>query len=85
MYGGVSDSDCNIMRRRMVYQWGERILVEPNQITSTATALIKALRDDELVEFAMTENLSKSKQLFSEDVLREKAKKVYSLIIERKN
>lgn len=61
------------------------ILVAPNQITSTATALIRALRDDELVEFAMTENLSKSEQLFSEDVLREKAKKVYSSIIERKN
>ena len=61
------------------------ILVEPNQITSTAAALLKVLRDDELVESALVDNLMKADQLFSENVLKEKAKKVYSLIIETRN
>ena len=61
------------------------ILVDPNQITNTAAALMKVLRDDDLVETALRENLIKSEQLFSENVLKEKAKKLYSSIIETKN
>ena len=61
------------------------ILVEPNQITNTAAALMKVLRDDELVESALIDNLIKAGQLFSETVLKEKAKKLYSSIIETKN
>ena len=61
------------------------ILVEPNQITSTAGALLKVLRNDELVESALLTNLMKAEQLFSERVLKEKAKKVYMSIVENKN
>ena len=61
------------------------ILVEPNQIVSTAATLLKVLRDDELVESALRDNLIKSEQLFSENVLKEKAKKLYSSIIETEN
>jgi len=61
------------------------ILVDPNQITNTAAALMKVLRDDDLVETALCDNLIKSEQLFSENVLKEKAKKLYSSIIETKN
>ncbi|NBR99875.1 MAG: glycosyltransferase family 1 protein [Actinobacteria bacterium] len=53
--------------------------------TNTAAALMKVLRDDDLVETALRENLIKSEQLFSENVLKEKAKKLYSSIIETKN
>ena len=61
------------------------ILVEPNQIVSTAATLLKVLRDDELVESALRDNLIKSEQLFSENVLKEKAKKLYCSIIETEN
>ena len=61
------------------------ILVEPNQTTSTAATLLKVLRDDELVESALVDNLMKADQLFSENVLKEKAKKVYFSIIETRN
>ena len=61
------------------------ILVEPNQIKNTAAVMMKVLRDDDLVESALFDNLNKSDQLFSENVLKEKAKKLYSSIIEIKN
>ena len=61
------------------------ILVEPNQIKNTAAVMMKVLRDDDLVESAMFDNLNNSDQLFSENVLKEKAKKLYSSIIEIKN
>ncbi len=61
------------------------ILVEPNQIKNTAAVMMKVLRDDELVESALFDNLIKAEQLFSENVLKEKAKKLYSVIIETKN
>ena len=61
------------------------ILVEPNQITNIATELMRVLSDDELVESALIDNLIKAEQLFSETVLKEKAKKLYSSIIETKN
>ncbi len=61
------------------------ILVEPNQIKNTAAVMMKVLRDDDLVESALFNNLIKAEQLFSENVLKEKAKKLYSVIIETKN
>jgi glycosyltransferase involved in cell wall biosynthesis len=60
------------------------ILVEPNQIKNIAAVMLKVLRDDDLVESALFDNLNKSDQLFSENVLKEKAKKLYSSIIEIK-
>ena len=61
------------------------ILVEPNEITSTAAALLKVLRDDKLVESAQENNLMKAEQLFSENALKEKAKKLYSSMTEIEN
>ena len=46
---------------------------------------MRVLSDDELVESALIDNLIKAEQLFSETVLKEKAKKLYSSIIETKN
>jgi glycosyltransferase involved in cell wall biosynthesis len=61
------------------------ILVEPNQIKNTAAEMMRVLRDDDLVESAMFDNLIKAEQLFSENVLKEKAQKLYSSIMETKN
>lgn len=61
------------------------ILVEPNQIKNTAAVMMKVLRDDDLVESALFVNLIKAEQLFSEHLLKELAKKLYSSIIEIKN
>ena len=61
------------------------ILVEPNQIQSTVAALLKVLRDDKLVESAQEDNLMKAEQLFSENALKEKAKKLYSSMVELDN
>ena len=46
---------------------------------------MRVLRDDDLVESAMFDNLIKAEQLFSENVLKEKAQKLYSSIMETKN
>ncbi len=61
------------------------ILVEPNQIQSTAAALLKVLRDDKLVESAQEDNLMNAGQLFSENALKEKAKKLYSSMVGLEN
>ncbi len=61
------------------------ILVEPNQIKDTAAVMMKVLRDDDLVESAMFVNLIKAEQLFSENLLTELAKKLYSSINKIKN
>ncbi len=61
------------------------ILVEPNQIQSTAAALLKVLRDDKLVESAQEDNLMNAGQLFSENAVKEKAKKLYSSMVGLEN
>jgi glycosyltransferase involved in cell wall biosynthesis len=61
------------------------ILVEPNQIKNTAAVMMKVLRDDDLVESAVFDNLIKAEKLFSENVLKEKSKNLYSSISKTKN
>jgi glycosyltransferase involved in cell wall biosynthesis len=56
-------------------------LVEPNNLEAVSAKLLEALRDDQLVESAMTLNLQQATKLFSESVLKEKAKNVYSSLL----
>jgi len=58
------------------------ILVQPNDSTATATALLRVLRDDRLVDNAMDINLKQSEYLFSSKVLIQKAKSLYSSVLE---
>ena len=58
------------------------ILVQPNDSTATATALLRVLRDDQLVDNAMDINLKQSEYLFSSKVLTQKAKSLYSSVLE---
>lgn len=58
------------------------ILVEPNDISATATTLLRVLRDDQLVDNAMEINLNQSEYLFSNEALTQKAKNLYSSVLE---
>jgi len=58
------------------------ILVEPNDVSATATALLHVLRDDQLVDNAMEINLKQSEYLFSSKVLAQKAINLYSSVLE---
>ena len=60
-------------------------LVEPNNLEAVSAKLLEALRDDQLVESAMTLNLQQATKLFSESVLKEKAKNVYSSLLKAKD
>lgn len=59
-------------------------LVEPNNLEVVSAKLLEALRDDQLVESAMTLNLQQATKLFSESLLKEKAKNVYSSLLKTK-
>ena len=58
------------------------ILVEPNDISATATTLLRVLRDDQLVDNAMEINLNQSEYLFSNEALTQRAKNLYSSVLE---
>ena len=58
------------------------ILVKPNDVAATASALLHVLRNDQLVDDAMETNLKQSEYLFSSKVLAQKAKNLYSLVLE---
>lgn len=61
------------------------ILVEPNDLAAVSSKLLQALRDDQLVESAMTLNLQQSAKLFSETLLQEKAKDIYYSLMKTKD
>ena len=58
------------------------ILVKPNDVAATASALLHVLRNDQLVDDAMETNLKQSEYLFSSKVLAQKAKNLYSSVLE---
>ena len=58
------------------------ILVKPNDVAATASALLHVLRNDQLVDDAMETNLKQSEYLFSSKVLTQKAKSLYSSVLE---
>ena len=58
------------------------ILVKPNDIDATVTELLRVLGDDQLVDNAMDINLQQSEYLFSSKVLTQKAKSLYSAVLE---
>ena len=58
------------------------ILVEPNNVSATANALLHVLRDDPLVDNAMEINLKQSEYLFSSKAVAQKAKNLYSSVLE---
>jgi len=61
------------------------ILVEPNDLAAVSSKVLQALRDDQLVESAMTLNLEQSAKLFSEALLQEKAKDIYYSLMRTKD
>jgi len=58
------------------------LIVPPNDIPATAAAVLRVLRDDQLVESAMQINLLASEKIFSSKSLKEIASTVYSLLDE---
>ena len=54
------------------------LIVPPNDISATSAAVLRVLRDDQLVESAMRINLMESERLFSSKSLKEIASTVYS-------